>query len=181
MNLGNRGGPAQSETKSTLFMILIGVGIGVTILIIVFGLLFFLNGRNKADEVAEYQDNTATTQQHTQAPTYEDRDRYDQTTRSYSYGDEEEIYADDAPEIFPDSSYEYLDESDLEGYSEDEIQKGINDIFARNGLIFESEPFKSYYYSQDWYEAESDDKDLIKSYMNEIENANIETLSDYIR
>lgn len=60
----------------------------------------------------------------------------------YSYSDDYIIY---------DSSYVYLTKQDLMGYSKEALALIRNEIYARHGYVFQTEPFKSYFNSKYWY------------------------------
>lgn len=82
--------------------------------------------------------------------------------------------------IFPQSSTAYLSESDLYGLSKDEIQRAINEIYARNGYIFQtSETEKRYFESQPWYHGTETDMGAVKSGFNAYETANEKLLTEY--
>ena len=82
--------------------------------------------------------------------------------------------------LMPDSAERYLEASDIEGYSRDEIQLIINEIYARHGREFSSQDNIDYFSAQDWYEpvvGKSDEE--IDSELNAYEKANIELLCKY--
>lgn len=54
--------------------------------------------------------------------------------------------------IFPYSSSEYLTEAEVRGLSDWQIQRAKNEIFSRNGYIFQtSAEEKAFFESQSWY------------------------------
>lgn len=82
--------------------------------------------------------------------------------------------------LMPDSAERYLDASDIEGYSRDEIQLIINEIYARHGREFSIQENIDYFSAQDWYEpiaGKSDEE--INNEFNAYEKANIELLCKY--
>lgn len=82
--------------------------------------------------------------------------------------------------IFPQSSTAYLTESDLYGLSKEEIQRAINEIYARNGYIFQtSETEKRYFESQPWYHGTETDMGIVKNGFNSYEAANEKLLTEY--
>ena len=88
--------------------------------------------------------------------------------------DEDEDYDDDS-EFFP-SDREYITYSDLEGKSEEEVAMIRNEIFARRGYIFSTEPYKSYFESQDWYVPNAN---FNESMFNSVEKANKDFIVAY--
>lgn len=82
--------------------------------------------------------------------------------------------------LMPDSAECYLEASDIEGYSHDEIQLIINEIYARHGREFTTQENIDYFSVQDWYEPVSGKSDEeINNEFNAYEKANIELLCKY--
>lgn len=82
--------------------------------------------------------------------------------------------------LIPDSAERYLEASEIEGYSHDEIQMIINEIYARHGREFHTQENIDYFSSQDWYEpvaGKSDEE--IDNEFNAYEKANLELLCKY--
>lgn len=89
-------------------------------------------------------------------------------------------YMADATSILPLSSTTYLTEADLYGLTSDQIQRAINEIYARNGYIFQqSATEKQYFESRPWYRGTETDQDVVKSRFNQFENANIRLMQSY--
>lgn len=97
----------------------------------------------------------------------EDTDSDDETTTSALY-------------LMPDSADRYLEVSDIEGYSRDEIQMIINEIYAKHGREFHTQENIDYFSAQDWYEPVADKSDEeIANEFNAYEKANVELLCKY--
>lgn len=82
--------------------------------------------------------------------------------------------------LMPDSTERYLEASEIEGYSRDEIQMIINEIYARHGREFHTQENIDYFSAQDWYEpvvGKSDEE--IANEFNAYEKANVELLCKY--
>ncbi len=82
--------------------------------------------------------------------------------------------------LMPDSSERYLEASEIEGYSHDEIQMIINEIYARHGREFHTQENIDYFSAQAWYEpvaGKSDEE--IDNEFNAYEKANVELLCKY--
>ena len=82
--------------------------------------------------------------------------------------------------LMPDSADLYLEVSDIEGYSRDEIQMLINEIYAKHGREFHTQENIDYFSAQDWYEpvvGKSDEE--IANEFNAYEKANVELLCKY--
>ena len=82
------------------------------------------------------------------------------------------------PEIFPDSSNTYLTDAQVNSLSADDVQKAINEIYARNGYRFKDPAWLAYYEQYDWYNGTIpyDKFDAAKE-LNAVEFANVEKLS----
>ncbi|APC39358.1 YARHG domain-containing protein [Clostridium estertheticum] len=57
--------------------------------------------------------------------------------------------------IFSKSSSENLLESDVSKLVKGDLSLARNEIFARHGFVFKSEPFKSYFNNKSWYKQNS--------------------------
>jgi hypothetical protein len=83
--------------------------------------------------------------------------------------------------LMPDSANRYLEAEDIEGYSNDELQLIINEIYARHGREFYTQENIDYFSAQDWYVPISGKSDeTIVSEFNEFERANVELLSEHL-
>lgn len=88
--------------------------------------------------------------------------------------------ASDPTSVLPYSSSTYLVEDDLYGLSDDQLQRAINEIYARNGYIFQqSASEKQYFESRPWYKGNEVNQDVVKSRFNQYENANIKLMQSY--
>lgn len=77
--------------------------------------------------------------------------------------------------MFP-SDKEYISEDDLRYKSKDEVAMIRNEIYARHGYVFNTEPYKSYFESQEWYAPNYNFDD---SLFNAIEKANKDFIVEY--
>jgi hypothetical protein len=77
---------------------------------------------------------------------------------------------------WPETSQRYLDPSELYGMSAWEKKIMRNEIYARHGYIFGTEPYKSYYESQPWYQGTISPDQFSDSVFNEYEYENVEKL-----
>ncbi len=87
--------------------------------------------------------------------------------------------ADDEKEegiIFTNSSDELLTEDDIDDLSKEEIQSAINEIYARNGYIFETPEKLEFYEKFDWYEPTVKKADFTKDLFNDVEKENVDLL-----
>lgn len=108
-------------------------------------------------------------------PQPKDDNRFRDNTKKSDKPEEREIDEERNDYIFP-SDREYITESDLYGKSMEEVAFIRNEIYARYGYIFVTEPFKSYFEGKEWYTPNpgfSDDD------FNEIERANKDFIVEY--
>ena len=79
--------------------------------------------------------------------------------------------------MFPYSDNEYLTEEEVEVFDVESLRIGRNEIFARHGVIFESEDLQSYFEGMPWYEGTISASDFDSdSVFNEYEKANVELI-----
>ena len=80
--------------------------------------------------------------------------------------------------IFPYSSSEYLTAGDVAGLTDWQVQRAINEIYARNGYIFQSSASeKAFFESQSWYRGSETNQEVVQGRFNEYEKANIKLLT----
>lgn len=88
--------------------------------------------------------------------------------------------ASDSTSVLPYSSTTYLTEEDLYWLSDAQLQRAINEIYARNGYIFQqSASEKQYFESRPWYHGDEVNQDVVKSRFNQFENANVKLMQSY--
>lgn len=81
--------------------------------------------------------------------------------------------------IFPESSEDYLTRDDLYGLSAEECKIARNEIYARHGRIFNDEDLQNHFNHCSWYEGTIQPDDFSEGMLNEIELANLQTISEY--
>lgn len=97
------------------------------------------------------------------------------------YEDEDEQYEIEDEYIFPYSDSEYLTEDDLKGYTDDELCRGMNEIWARHGRKFKNKWLQKYFNKQDWYEGTIAAGDFNSEYKGtDVENENAELINDLL-
>ncbi|MDO5345946.1 MAG: YARHG domain-containing protein, partial [Lachnospiraceae bacterium] len=80
--------------------------------------------------------------------------------------------------IFPESDGEYLTEEELAGLPLQVIAYGKYEIFARRGMLFQSEELQNYFSGQNWYFGFIEEEEFPDSLLNEIETANLQLLGE---
>lgn len=78
--------------------------------------------------------------------------------------------------IFPQSSSEYMDAAQLEPYTADQIQMGINEIYARHHRRFAMKEVQDYFDGCSWYTGYVEPEDFDVNVMNLYESANIQLM-----
>lgn len=81
--------------------------------------------------------------------------------------------------LIPDSNTRYISSSELSGYSYDDCQLAINEIYARHGRKFVTPEIQAYFNSQSWYTPTIEAADFDNSMLSEVERANVETIVAY--
>ncbi|RDY26490.1 YARHG domain-containing protein [Romboutsia weinsteinii] len=96
------------------------------------------------------------------------------TERIYVYKNGSPVYADESSNYYfiPDSDRRHLTSSELSCYDKDSLGFIRNEIFARHGYIFKTEPYKSYFNSMPWYIPNLYASGSVSS-LNSIEKANV--------
>ena len=108
-------------------------------------------------------------------------DEYDEEMESYD--EIEEDFPEETPEpepeeeiyLFP-SDRQYITDYDLYGKTKEEVALIRNEIYARHGYVFKTEPSKSYFESKDWYVPNPYFND---SLFSDIERANKDFIVEY--
>lgn len=84
--------------------------------------------------------------------------------------------------LIPDSGSRYLDEADIAGMSSDEIQRAVNEVYARHGKIFSKPENDEYFRSKSWYAPVSGKTDEeIWNEFNDYERKNVEFMAQFIK
>ena len=81
--------------------------------------------------------------------------------------------------VMPDSSSRLLSESELEGRSAREIRLMVNEIYARNGYIFNNQEYAEYFSQFSWYHPSVPASDFSEDMLNDVERQNINMISSY--
>ncbi len=85
------------------------------------------------------------------------------------------VYESERDEFFP-SDRRYITSSDLAGKTKEEVAMIRNEIYARHGYEFKTEPYKSYFGAKSWYHK---NPYFSESDFNKIEKANKEYIVQY--
>ncbi len=87
--------------------------------------------------------------------------------------------ADDAEYLLPDSNTKEYSASYFDGYTKDELNMFINEIYAKHGRKFKTDSIQKYFDSKSWYQpkVEPDDFDSrVKDFLNDVEYKNVKTI-----
>lgn len=88
----------------------------------------------------------------------------------------EDYSKDNTTYLLPNSDSMYLSIDDLNGYNKETLALMRNEIYARHGYIFKTEPFKTYFNSKSWYIPSSSFKADSFSGLNSYEIANVKLI-----
>ena len=80
--------------------------------------------------------------------------------------------------LLPQSSYAYITQEEVSGWPSQVLCYARNEIYARNGKMFESEELQAYFSAQYWYHGIYAPDQFSDSVLNAYETANIQTLLD---
>ena len=89
--------------------------------------------------------------------------------------------ASDEDFIIPDSSSREISKSELRGLSKHDLMLARNEIYARNGRLFDDEELQNYFNSKDWYDGHVKPNNFTESMLSSIERRNIDTIVNYER
>ena len=87
--------------------------------------------------------------------------------------------ADDAEYLLPSSDTKEYSTSYFDGYTKDELNMFINEIYAKHGRKFKTDSIQKYFDSKSWYQpkVEPDDFDSrVKDFLNDVEYKNVKTI-----
>lgn len=81
--------------------------------------------------------------------------------------------------ILDESSTRLLTAEDLEGLTDEELMLARNEIYARNGRMFNDPQLQNYFNSQDWYNGTISANTFRDSIMSEVESRNIDFIANF--
>ena len=80
--------------------------------------------------------------------------------------------------LFPSDTL-YITDNDLRGKSQSEVRYILNEIYARNGYIFNNENYRQYFSSKSWYFGNTTSQQEAESRFNSVETANRNFIISY--
>ena len=83
--------------------------------------------------------------------------------------------------VFEKSSEEALTEEDLKDLSPELLEAAKNEIYARRGMIFDSEELNQFFAEKSWYFGFLPEADFDDTYLNEVEQQNVALLEKYLK
>lgn len=93
--------------------------------------------------------------------------------------DNQRHYISSSGYVIPYSSDYLLDYSDISGLSSAELRLARNEIYAREGRLFDDQSLQVYFDSQAWYNGYIAPKDFKDSYLSPIEKKNVDFIKKY--
>jgi len=162
----NNSGGSQGGNKGLIVAVAILATVVVCGLIGV--LIYVLSADNKPEQIVVVPENPVVTSApvQTATPTPPPAPERVIPPENFSYSD---------GYLFP-SDRVYITEGDLYGLSKEEVAYVRNEIYARHGYIFQTEPYKSYFARKSWYYP---NVYFDESSFSAVERANKEFIVDY--
>lgn len=105
---------------------------------------------------------------------FDSDDNYDFDDFDYNY-DNDYDYDDSYYELYPTDS-QHITYSELSALSKDEVALIRNEIYARHGYVFKTEPYKSYFNEMPWY---IPNPNFNENMLTPIEKQNKDTIVQY--
>lgn len=161
------------QTKSKNFIIL---GVLILLLTVGFGSYYisvsklFSNNSNNSKETST-QENMVTSNDNT---TNKDPNIKSEDAEIGNKPDTNKIQSVDSY-ILPESGSEKLLDSDVSVLNKENLTLARNEIYARHGFVFKSEPYKSYFSKKSWYKPNAS----FDGNLDTVETANIKLISKY--
>ena len=90
------------------------------------------------------------------------------------------IYKEGQPYILFDSIYRKLTDEDVEGFDKESLNEAIDEIYAREGMEFDSPEKKASYKNCLWYEPTIPEDEFSDDMLSEVEKYNIQFLKSQI-
>lgn len=79
------------------------------------------------------------------------------------------------------SNSRYLTDEEIKGLTDNELQLGINEIYARHGRKFSSEKYRSYFSEKTWYKGTIEPDHFDERVFNQYEQENIRKLTEAMK
>ncbi|MGK0467015.1 YARHG domain-containing protein [Clostridium sp.] len=168
----------QTKSKQSKFKNFIILGVLILLLTIGFGGYYisvsnlFSNNSNNSKETStknKITSNDSTTNKTTITPNIKSED-----AKTENKPDTNKIESIDSY-ILPESQSEKLLDSDVSVLNKENLTLARNEIYARHGFIFKSEPYKSYFLKKSWYKPNPN----FDGKLDNVETANIKLISKY--
>jgi uncharacterized membrane protein YvbJ len=161
--------PKQPKKKKGLVVALVVILIAVIIAVaLAFAVVYFKN--NSADIDNPEIENIMMDKDYDEDNEIEINADAEDTVDSYI--DEE---PDNSDYLFP-SDKEYITENDLRSLTKEEVALIRNEIYARHGYMFQTEPYKSYFAEKEWY---TPNANFNESMFNVVEESNKDFIAKY--
>lgn len=112
-------------------------------------------------------ENDVTSEESSEDLDYYDDSDLDEDSDNYSDSSEENEY------VLPDSAKRKLKKSDLRGLSIEELRIARNEIYARNGRMFDDKKLQKYFDSQSWYEGTVPASEFSEDVLSSVEKKNV--------
>ncbi len=176
----------DSDNKS-LNGVIIGALIGIIILAVGFGGYYFYGKKNNSSNVQNTSTETTEKMSANKNDTAEEKgtaskdgkevDKSNKTD-NISNTNNTSNNAKSSDYIFYNSASVRLTDTQVNSLSRETLAISRNEIFARHGYIFETEPYKSYFNNKTWYKSNASFKGSDEE-LNEVEKYNVKLFLKY--
>lgn len=177
--------PESTETKNYddrksnfVNLVIIGVFVGIVIVFIGFISYYFYEKNDKLSNTQKTHEQTTESNKNSTA------DEQNSTSKNSKEinksNDSNSIKKDEKPGdyIFYNSTDVRITDAQVDSLSKESIALARNEIYARHGYVFQTEPYKSYFNNKTWYKSNANFKGSDEE-LNEVERYNVALLLKY--
>lgn len=172
---------AMNKKKNTKVILFI---VAVVIVLLLASIFWFFNKNKSENNISSennnsqelYMENETSENNNVDEKKESTTDDVPELAKVKNYSDEfiEKYMIPDDAMVFPDSSERYLTKEELSSFNVDEIALIRNELFAKNGRIYEEGAYKSYFEGKSWYNPISPDINMYD--FNEFDKANFKLI-----
>ncbi|WP_169297767.1 YARHG domain-containing protein [Clostridium muellerianum] len=160
----------------------IGVIIGVVVLFIGFTSYYVYTKVHKSPQTPIVNTNTVdssnnvSTDSSSTSKDIEETDKTKDNTKNSNNAANTNSKSDEY--MFKNSGNERLEDSQVSSLSKENLAIARNEIYARHGFVFQTEPFKTYFNNKAWYKPNSSFKGSDEE-LSSVEKANVDLILKY--
>lgn len=166
----------NGSNNGILKLVIIGILIGIVILTAGYAGYYFYTSKSESayKQINKTVENTADSKSTSQ----DKDDNKSSSSNDAAKNSDSNKNKQSSDYIFYDSSNVKLTDNQLNSLSKESLSLARNEIYARHGYVFQTEPFKSYFSNKSWYKANPNFKGSDEE-INEVERYNVQLLLKY--